>query len=99
MRLCELALGARRSTKLTGEEDPGNFTQDTEQDQEHAAEAACLTIRATCDGNDSVVLFHGTEGAETTHCQVQSITLRTCAKIDNGVTVNNAEKKPPIPSL
>ncbi len=41
---------------LTSEEEPGDLAEDAKENEEPAAPASRRTVRATCDGDDTVVL-------------------------------------------
>ena len=96
---CQTARVAFRTTARTGKEDARDLAQDTEKDEEHAAESSRHTVGTARDCNNAVVLGRGQGllgclcGAELDH------PILTCAKIDSGVTVNKADRNPPIPSL
>ena len=76
------------------------ISHDTEEQKENTAEPAGITVRTSSDSNDAIILIYMmTKLSRDTADDRTDNRKRTWAKIDNGVTVNNAEKNPPRPSL
>ena len=56
---CQTARVAFRTTARTGKEDARDLAQDTEKDEEHAAEASSCAVCASRDSDHTVILQEG----------------------------------------